>query len=142
MKFDLQKREQLRFVEVNYLNYTKKDPILQVTTTYSLKQGETRTSRGPIPQPLTCLRRVSWSLSTDAEFGGTLETSLKSSTTKKQIKTKKQNKTKNKTKNKQANKQKQKRGKWVSFCTRALSSQEVKRVTILFFFFVFAFVLF
>ena len=30
----------------------KKDPILHVTTTFSLKQGETRTSYGPIPHPL------------------------------------------------------------------------------------------
>ena len=52
LKFDFQKREQLRFSEVNYLNYTKKDPILHVTTTFSLKQGETRTSHGPIPHPL------------------------------------------------------------------------------------------
>ena len=33
LKFDFQKREQLRFSEVNYLNYTKKDPILHVATT-------------------------------------------------------------------------------------------------------------
>ena len=31
----------------------KKDPILHVATTFSIKQGETRTSHGPIPQPLT-----------------------------------------------------------------------------------------
>ena len=55
LKFDFQKREQLCFSEVNYLNYTKKDPILHVATTFSLKQGETRTSNGPIPHPL---RRV------------------------------------------------------------------------------------
>ena len=30
----------------------KKDPILYVATTFSLKQGETRTSHGPIPHPL------------------------------------------------------------------------------------------
>ena len=30
----------------------KKDPILHVATTFSLKQGETRTSHGPIPHPL------------------------------------------------------------------------------------------
>ena len=30
----------------------KKDPILPVATTFSLKQGETRTSHGPIPLPL------------------------------------------------------------------------------------------
>ena len=53
LKFDFQKREQLRFSEVNYLNYTKKDKILHVATTFSLKQGETRTSHGPIPHPLT-----------------------------------------------------------------------------------------
>ena len=51
-KFDFQKIKQLRFSEVNYLNY-KKDPILHVTTTFSLKQGETRTRSGPIPHPLT-----------------------------------------------------------------------------------------
>ena len=49
LKFDFQKRTQSRFSEVNYLNYTRKDPILHVTTTVSLKQGETRTSSGPIP---------------------------------------------------------------------------------------------
>ena len=33
----------------------KKDPILHVTTKFPLKQGETRTSSGPIPHPLiTC----------------------------------------------------------------------------------------
>ena len=31
----------------------KKDPILLVATTFSLKQGETRTSHGPIPHPLS-----------------------------------------------------------------------------------------
>ena len=30
----------------------KKDPILHVATTFSLKQEETRTSHGPIPHPL------------------------------------------------------------------------------------------
>ena len=54
LKFDFLKREQLRFSEVNYLHYThKKDQILHVATTFSLKQGETRTSHGPIPHPLT-----------------------------------------------------------------------------------------
>ena len=53
LKFDFQKRKQLRFSEVNYLNYTKKDPILLVATTFSLKQGERRTKHGPIPHPLT-----------------------------------------------------------------------------------------
>ena len=53
LKFDFQKRKQLRVSEVNYLNYTKKDPILHVTATFSLKQGETRTNIVPIPHPLT-----------------------------------------------------------------------------------------
>ena len=59
LKLDFQKKKtktktkkQLRFSEVNYINYTKKDPILHVTTTFSLKQGETRTSSKPIPHPL------------------------------------------------------------------------------------------
>ena len=52
LKFDFQKRKQLRISEVNYLNYTKKDQSLHVATTFSLKQGETRTSHGPIPHPL------------------------------------------------------------------------------------------
>ena len=54
LKFDFQKKKKkLRFSEVNYLNYTKKDPILHVVTTFSLKQGETRTSHGPIPHPIS-----------------------------------------------------------------------------------------
>ena len=52
LKFDFQKTKQLHFSEVNYLNYTKKDRILYVTTTFSLNQGETRTSSRPIPPPL------------------------------------------------------------------------------------------
>ena len=90
LKFDFQKRKQLRFSEVNYLltknvksrskialfsneryfeiwfpkkktitffwsklsKLHKKDPILHVATTFSLKQRETRTSHGPIPHPL------------------------------------------------------------------------------------------
>ena len=51
-EYDFQRRKQLRFSEVNYVNYTKKDPILHVTTTFSLKQGETRTNSVPIPHPL------------------------------------------------------------------------------------------
>ena len=52
LKFDFQKRKQLRFSELNYLNYT--NPILHVTATFSLKQWETRTrtSSGPIPPSL------------------------------------------------------------------------------------------
>ena len=53
MKFDFQKREQLRFFWSKLSKLHKKDPILHVATTFSLKQGETRTSHGPIPHPLS-----------------------------------------------------------------------------------------
>ena len=36
----------------------KKDPILHVATTFSLKQGETRTSHGPIPHPLSTPQNI------------------------------------------------------------------------------------
>ena len=55
------KRKQLSFSEVNYQDYTKNDPILHVATTFSLKQGETRTSHGPIPHPLLRIYRVLFS---------------------------------------------------------------------------------
>ena len=55
LKFDFQKREQLRFSEVNYLNYTEKKPNFACGNYFSLKQGETRTSHGPIPHPLSYL---------------------------------------------------------------------------------------
>ena len=62
-KFDFQKRKQLiRFSEVKYLNYThtqkkkkKKKKKMHATTTFSPKQGETRTSSRPIPHPLNKL---------------------------------------------------------------------------------------
>ena len=38
LKFDFQKWKQLHFSEENYLIYTKKDTILHVTLTFSLKQ--------------------------------------------------------------------------------------------------------
>ena len=57
LKILFSKRKQLRFSEINYLNYTKKDPILHATTTVSLKQGETRTSSGSIPHLLRGLTR-------------------------------------------------------------------------------------
>ena len=51
LKFDFQRREQWRFSEANYLNYTR-DPSLHVGTTFFLKEGETTTSHEPIPHPL------------------------------------------------------------------------------------------
>ena len=40
----------------------KKDPILHVATTFSLKQGERRTSHGPIPHPLSLHDILAWNI--------------------------------------------------------------------------------
>ena len=48
LKFDFQKSKQLR--KLSKLH--KKDSILHVTTTFFLKQGETRTNSVPISHPL------------------------------------------------------------------------------------------
>ena len=62
LKIDFQKRKQLHFSKENYLNYTHthphththtKDTMLHVTILFSLRQGKTRTSSGPITLPLT-----------------------------------------------------------------------------------------
>ena len=52
LKFDFQKREQLRFSEVNCLNYTK-EPILHVATTFSLKlnKGKQEQAMDPFHNP-------------------------------------------------------------------------------------------
>ena len=50
LKFDFQKRKQLRFWSKSSKVH-KKDPILHVTTTFSVKQRETRTNSVPIPYP-------------------------------------------------------------------------------------------
>ena len=47
LKSDFQKRKRLHFSEINYLNYKKKDSILHVTTTFSLKQGKQEQSVDP-----------------------------------------------------------------------------------------------
>ena len=52
LKFDFQKREQLRFSEVNYLNYTKKTQFCMWQLHFPQNKGETRTSHGHIPHPL------------------------------------------------------------------------------------------
>ena len=46
------KKRIIRFFWSKLSKLRKKDPILHVATTFSLKQGETRTSHGPIPHPL------------------------------------------------------------------------------------------
>ena len=52
LKFDFQKSKQLHFSEVNYLNYTKKDPIFHVTTTFSLKEEEQEQEVDPYSTPI------------------------------------------------------------------------------------------
>ena len=51
LKFNFQKREQLRFSEVNYLNFTKKNPILHVATTFSQKKGKQEQAVDPFHIP-------------------------------------------------------------------------------------------
>ena len=48
----LPKKKTITFFWWKWSKLHKKDPILHVATTFSLKQGETRTSHGPIPHPL------------------------------------------------------------------------------------------
>ena len=52
LNFDFQKKKTITFFWSKLSKLHKKDPILHVATTFSLKQGETRTSHGPIPHPL------------------------------------------------------------------------------------------
>ena len=52
LEFDLKKKKTITFFWSELSKLHKKDPILHVTTTFSLKQGETRTNSGPIPHPL------------------------------------------------------------------------------------------
>ena len=58
LKFDFQKREQLRSFWSKLSKLHKKDPILHVTTTFSLKQGETRTNSVPIPHLLKLVNNI------------------------------------------------------------------------------------
>ena len=57
LKFDFQKKKTITFFWSKLFKLHKKDPILHVTTTFVLKQGETRISSGPIRHPLTVLQR-------------------------------------------------------------------------------------
>ena len=58
LKFDFQKKRTITFLGGKLCKLHKKDPILYVATTFSLKQGETRTSHGPIPHPLNKIYNV------------------------------------------------------------------------------------
>ena len=48
-KFDFQEKKTITFFWSKLSELHKKDQILHVTTKFYLKQGETRTSSGPIP---------------------------------------------------------------------------------------------
>ena len=52
LKFDFSKKETITFFWSELSKLHKKDTLLHVTTTVSLKQGETRTSSGSIPHTL------------------------------------------------------------------------------------------
>ena len=58
LKFDFQKKETITVFWSKLSKLHKKDPILHVTTTFSLKQGETRTNSVLIPHPLNPPQRV------------------------------------------------------------------------------------
>ena len=51
LKFDFQKQKTITFFWSELSKLHKKEPILHVVTTFSLKQGETRTSHGRIHTP-------------------------------------------------------------------------------------------
>ena len=52
LKFGFPKKKTITFFWSKLSKLHKKDPMLHVTTTFSLKQGETRTNSEPIPHPL------------------------------------------------------------------------------------------
>ena len=49
LKFDFQKRKQLRFSEVKYLNYTKTAQFCMWQLHFFLKQGETKQEQAVDP---------------------------------------------------------------------------------------------
>ena len=52
LKFNFQKKKKNTFFWSKLSKLHKNDPILPVTTSFSLKQGEVRTNSVPIPHPL------------------------------------------------------------------------------------------
>ena len=54
------KKRTITFFWIKLSKLHKKDPILHVATTFSLKQGETRTSHGPIPHALRFSENTFW----------------------------------------------------------------------------------
>ena len=51
LKFDFQKRKTITFFRRKLSNFHRKDTILHVKMTFSLKQGESRTGIGPLLCP-------------------------------------------------------------------------------------------
>ena len=51
LKYDFQKKRTIMFFWSKLSNLHKKDPILHVATTFSLKQGETRQAMDPFHTP-------------------------------------------------------------------------------------------
>ena len=51
LKFDFQKREQLRFSEVNYLNYTKKTQFYMWQLHFPLNKGKHEQAMDPFHTP-------------------------------------------------------------------------------------------
>ena len=58
LKFDFQKKKTITFLWSKLSKLHEKDPMLHVTTTFSIKQEETRTNSVPIPLPLL----LTWSV--------------------------------------------------------------------------------
>ena len=54
------KKRTITFFGSKWSKLHKKDPIVHVATTFSLKQVETRTSHGPIPHPLKIALTLNW----------------------------------------------------------------------------------
>ena len=51
LKFDFQKREQLHFSEVNYLNYTKKTKFCMWELHFPLNKGKQEQAMDPFQTP-------------------------------------------------------------------------------------------
>ena len=62
------KKKTITFFWSKLFKLHKKDPILHVATSFSLKQGETRTSHGPIPHPLKLTLTWQFCLSWATDF--------------------------------------------------------------------------
>ena len=62
----ISKKKTITFFWSKLTKLHKKDPVLHVTTTFSLKQGEIRTNSVPIPHPLILVEFSLTSLGRDS----------------------------------------------------------------------------